>query len=108
MIEKACNYFEAFSSKDLDKLSELYSKDVTLADWDPLFFDGKEEVLNANKTLFDSVESVNITVKKIGSNDKNVFAEIDILINCNTQLFVVDILEFDQDQKIKSIRAYKR
>jgi hypothetical protein len=37
-----------------------------------------------------------------------VFAEIDILINCNTQLFVVDILEFDQDQKIKSIRAYKR
>jgi ketosteroid isomerase-like protein len=108
MIEKACNYFEAFSSKDLDKLSELYSKDVTLADWDPLFFDGKEEVLNANKTLFDSVESVNITVKKIGSNDKNVFAEIDILINCNTQLFVVDILEFDQDQKIKSIRAYKK
>jgi ketosteroid isomerase-like protein len=108
MIEKACNYFEAFSNKDLDTLTELYSEDVTLADWEPLFFDGKEQVLDANKTLFESVESVNIVVKRIGSNDKNVFAEIDILINCNTQLFVVDILEFDQDQKIKSIRAYKR
>jgi len=108
MIEKACNYFEAFSNKDLDTLTELYSENVTLADWEPLFFDGKEQVLNANKNLFESVESVNIVVKRIGSNDKNVFAEIDILINCNTQLFVVDILEFDQNQKIKSIRAYKR
>jgi hypothetical protein len=108
MIEKACNYFEAFSNKDLEKLSELYSDDVTLADWEPLFFDGKEQVLSANKNLFDSVQSVNILVKRIGSNDKNVFAEIDILINSNTQLFVVDILEFDEDNKIKSIRAYKR
>jgi len=108
MIEKACNYFEAFSNKDLDTLTELYSEDVTLADWEPFFFDGKEQVLDANKTLFESLESVNIVVKRIGSNDKNVFAEIDILINDATQLFVVDILEFDQNQKIKSIRAYKR
>ena len=108
MIEKACNYFEAFSNKDLDTLTELYSEDVSLADWEPLFFDGKEQVLNANKTLFESVEFINITVKRIGSNEKNAFAEIDILINDTTQLFVVDILEFDQNQKIKSIRAYKR
>ncbi len=108
MIEIACNYFEAFSNKDLKTLSELYSDDVSLADWEPLFFDGKESVLGANKNLFDSVESVNIVVKRIGSNDKNVFAEIDILINNITQLFVVDILEFNQDNKIKSIRAYKR
>jgi len=108
MIEKACNYFEAFSNKDLEKLSELYSDNVSLADWEPLFFDGKKQVLYANKTLFDSVQSVNILVKRIGSNDKNVFAEIDILINNTNQLFVVDILEFDEDLKIKSIRAYKR
>jgi hypothetical protein len=108
MIEKACDYFEAFSNKDLEKLSDLYSDDVTLADWEPLFFDGKESVLSANKNLFDSVQSVNILVKRIGSNDKNVFSEIDILINENMQLFVVDILGFDQDNKINSIRAYKR
>jgi hypothetical protein len=54
------------------------------------------------------VESVNIVVKRIGFNDKNVFAEIDILINGTVQLFVVDILEFDEFNQIKSIRAYKR
>ena len=108
MIEIACNYFEAFSNKDLEKLSQIYSEDVSLADWEPLFFDGKNSVLEANKNLFDSVDSLNIVVKRIGLNDKNVFAEIDILINNTIQLFVVDILEFDQDQKIKSIRAYKR
>lgn len=108
MIEKACNYFEAFSNKDLDTLTELYSEDVSLADWEPLFFDGKNDVLQANKTLFESVDSLNIVVKRIGSNDKNVFAEIDISINGTVQVFVVDILEFDEEQKIKSIRAYKR
>ena len=108
MIEKACNYFEAFSNKDLDTLTELYSEDVSLADWEPLFFDGKEQVLKSNKTLFESVEFINITVKRIGLNDKNVFAEIDILINNTIQLFVVDILEFDEFNQIKSIRAYKR
>jgi hypothetical protein len=54
------------------------------------------------------VDSLNIVVKKIGLNDKNVFAEIDILINNTIQLFVVDILEFDEFNQIKSIRAYKR
>ena len=33
---------------------------------------------------------------------------IDILINNTIQLFVVDILEFDEFNQIKSIRAYKR
>lgn len=108
MIEIACNYFEAFSNKDLEKLSQIYSEDVSLADWEPLFFDGKNSVLEANKNLFDSVDSLNIVVKRIGLNDKNVFAEIDILINNTIQLFVVDILEFDEFNQIKSIRAYKR
>jgi hypothetical protein len=108
MIEIACNYFEAFSNKDLEKLSQIYSDNVSLADWEPLFFDGKNSVLKANKNLFGSVDSLNIVVKRIGLNDKNVFAEIDILINNTIQLFVVDILEFDEFNQIKSIRAYKR
>jgi hypothetical protein len=108
MIEIACNYFEAFSNKDLEKLSQIYSDNVSLADWEPIFFDGKNSVLEANKNLFDSVDSVNIIVKRIGLNDKNLFAEIDISINNTIQLFVVDILEFDEFNQIKSIRAYKR
>lgn len=108
MIEQACIYFEAFSNKNLEKLSELYAENVTLSDWEPLFFDGKQSVLNANKSLFESVNSVNITLKRIGNNSNTIFAEIDILINNDTQLFVVDILEFDTNNKIKSIRAYKK
>lgn len=108
MIEQACIYFEAFSNKDLEKLSDLYADNVTLSDWEPLFFDSKEQVLKANKELFDSVNSVNIKLKRIGSNSNTVFAEIDILINEDTNLYVVDILGFDEQNKIKSIRAYKK
>ena len=108
MIEQACNYFEAFSNKDLDTLANIYAENVSLADWEPLFFEGKENVLRANQQLFDSVSSVKILIRRIGQNSTSVFAEIDILINEEIQLFVVDILEFDSNNKIKSIRAYKR
>lgn len=108
MIEQACIYFQTFSNKDLENLSKLYSDDVTLSDWEPVFYEGKENVLYANKLLFDSVNSIDIIVKRIGNNSNTVFAEIDILINDDTQLFVVDILEFDTNNKIKSIRAYKK
>ena len=107
MIEKACIYFDAFSDKDLDKLSEVYSEDVVLTDWD-IHFEGKNDVLEANKNLFDSLDSINIKVTNIGQNEHNVFAEIDILINDDLLLHVVDVLSFNSDSKIKSIRAYKR
>ena len=107
MIEKACIYFETFSNKDLEKLAEIYSDDVVLTDWD-IHFEGKNDVLKANKNLFDSLDTINIKVANIGQNEHYIFAEIDITINKDLILHVVDVLEFDLQHKIKSIRAYKR
>ena len=36
-----------------------------------------------------------------------VVAELEIVVNDEETLLVTDILEFDDDEKIKSIRAYK-
>ncbi len=32
--EKLENYFKAFSNKDVDALSQMFSEDVTLIDWE--------------------------------------------------------------------------
>ena len=50
-------YFEKFSNKDIEGLEKLFSEDVILQDWD-ILAKGKKEVVDANKNIFDSVNSI--------------------------------------------------
>ena len=113
----ASEYFKAFSNKQIGVLNNMFSQDVTLKDWELNLF-GKEAVLKANKNIFDTVDSIEVKVvnlfvvgeKVIGDNvnDKNtVIGELEITINHIDILLVVDIIEFDDNGKIISIRAYK-
>ena len=43
----------------------------------------------------------------LSHEDNVVVAELEIVVNGEEKLLVTDILEFDDDEKIKSIRAYK-
>lgn len=106
LIEISKDYFNLFSQKNLKKLSDLFSDDIVLQDWDN-FATGKSKVIETNNKIFQSVDTINVKISKI-YNDKNVvIAELEIVINNHENLTVVDIISFDNDQKIKSIRAYK-
>jgi hypothetical protein len=98
-------YFYHFSNKDIVGLSEMFSNDITLTDWD-INVSGKKEVLKANLNIFSSVESISVVVKKIYENNDSYAVEIDITIDGSTVLEVVDVIKFDFS-KIKSIKAYK-
>ena len=54
-------YFEAFSRKDITVLADMFESDVILRDWE-IFAAGKEAVVDANKRIFDSVD----TIQEIG------------------------------------------
>ncbi len=97
-------YFEHFQNKDIDALSELFCDDITLKDWS-ISASGKEEVLDAIKNIYNSVEHITISQPLILSNDHVVMAQITIGVDKDT-LEVVDIIEY-RDDKIESIRAYK-
>ena len=97
-------YFESFNNKDLDRLSTLYSNDVRLIDWD-IDIEGKEEVLNANKGLFDL--DFTLELNKTYQIDNKTFNEITITIG-DSSWEIMDVITFNEHYQITNITAYKR
>ena len=58
--------------------------------------------------FFNSVNDIRIDVDKVAVGLDTVITEIKVIINNKIVAPVVDVIEFDQDNKIKEIRAYKR
>ena len=110
LVDKALTYFKTFSNKDSEGLRSMFSNTVYLRDWD-ITAEGIDEVLNANTRIFDVVDTIVATPIRVwdflSQEDNVVVAELEIVVNKETKLLVTDILEFDDDEKIKSIRAYK-
>jgi len=103
-IKKTQEYFDKFSGKDIRGLSHIYSQNVSLLDWN-IEVSGKEEVLNANASLFDlyfTLEVHNIT----HSGDKT-FNEITITIGDDV-FRIMDVITFNENYQITNITAYKR
>jgi ketosteroid isomerase-like protein len=98
-------YFEAFVNKDLERLSQLYSDDVVLSEWNENVFTGKEAVLQANADLFDKFENIGVVVKARGESGNISLNEIIVLLD-DISVKVVDSITI-QDEKIVYIMAYK-
>ena len=112
MKEKLKKYFQAFSSKDLDTLSEMFSSDILLTDWD-ICVVGKENVLEANKKIFDSVDAISVNPYAYygGNNSYAVEITIEVTPKGNgkiEELQVVDVITFDGEGLIDCVKAYKK
>lgn len=109
--EKLEKYFKTFSNQDLDGLSRMFSDDVILVDWDTNV-SGKEEVLEANKKIFQSVDTIDVVPYFYYVGDESYAIEIDVIVNVGKEteetIQVVDIISFNEDGLIQSIEAYKR
>ena len=103
--DQAIQYFEMFSNKDLTGLSEIFTDDVALRDWERSA-SGKVDMLAANKDIFDAVDTIAVTPIALYEENSTVVAEIEILVNNEIKLLVVDVIIFEGD-KISSVRAYK-
>lgn len=103
---RALNYFNAFSEKNLLNLKFMFDQNVTLRDWD-IYARGVVDVMEANQKIFDSVDTIKVTPLALYQQDTTVIAELTILVNGTETLLVTDIIEFTNDGKIKRIRAYK-
>ena len=99
-------YFETFSRKDLDNLALMFTGDVTLRDWE-ISATGIDEVLVANKKIFDSVEYIHVLPLHLYQDNNTVAAELSIVVSGAVHLSVVDIITFNDTGKIVSIKAYK-
>lgn len=106
-IDLVLEYFNHFTEKNLTALHAMFSPDIELIDWD-ICANGIDKVINENKKIFDSVDSINVLVRHMAQEDSKVFSEIDVIINEDTVIKVVDIITFDTHNKIVKIQAYKQ
>ena len=104
--EKVSSYFECFSSKKITSLKDFFSTDIVLRDWE-IEAHGIDEVIEANKNIFNNVKSIFVEIKNLYQEENIVIGEIKITINQSETLYVVDIFEFNESNKIKRIFAYK-
>lgn len=107
LIKLAKKYFDSFSKKDIQNLKNIFSEDIILKDWE-IEATGINDVLEANKKIFNSVESITVTPKNIYQDDFVLICEIDIIINKAEKLKVVDILKFNEHYKIEEVSAFKQ
>lgn len=106
-IELVLEYFRNFADKNIEALSEMFSENVKLTDWN-ISATGKQQVLRENKGIFDNVGSINVLVKTMAKDDNVVFSELEIIIDDKTSIKVVDIIFFDAHNKIVEIKAFKQ
>ena len=99
-------YFQLFEKKDLYKISEMLSENVTLKDWSFSCI-GKESVVNAFQNIFNTVNSIEIKIINIFTDKSVVISELNIITENNISESVVDIITFDKNSKIISIKAFK-
>tara|TARA_B100001146_G_C15782440_1_gene264808 strand:+ start:52 stop:384 length:333 start_codon:yes stop_codon:yes gene_type:complete len=107
LIEISKVYFKNFSRKDLSGLEKMFSKEVSLRDWE-IGATGINEVLKANKKIFESVDSIHVIPIRMYNDNNTVIAELKIDVNNGQEkILVVDIIEFDGAGKIIDIKAFK-
>jgi len=103
LIEKTKRYFELFSTKNVKGLeNEIYADDIHLRDWNGEW-KGKQAVLEMNESLFQSEFYVDIeSIKKM---DNTTIVQFKLHI-ADTEYRVIDLIDWDDNGKIKRILAY--
>jgi len=99
-------YFEAFANKDIKSLSELYSKNIHLKDWE-VDVTGKNNVLDINANLFK--EQFELYILDMVQNENKTINTLNIILpKYGINIEVIDVITFNEDTfEIESIRAYK-
>ena len=98
-------YLQKYAEKDIEAIAALFSDTIILRDW-KIRVVGKELALLETQKNFDAVSSLDIIILATYENKNVVAAELKITIDGSEELFVVDVITFNDNGKITSIRAY--
>ena len=104
--EITLKYFKDFSNKDISSLKKVFANDIFLRDWE-IEAKGIDAVIKANQNIFDNVISIFVDPQNLYQEGNIVIGELKIVINDSEIIYVVDLIEFNEENKIKRIFAYK-
>jgi ketosteroid isomerase-like protein len=98
-------YLRHYEAKDIEAIAAMLADEVQLRDW-KICVRGKTAALAETRANFAAAERLQIEVLKLHEGADSVSAELRILVDGKVELFVVDVLDFDADGRIRAIRAY--
>ena len=123
-IQQLRNYFQAFADKNIEVLTEMFTDDIVLIDWNNTFT-GKDQVVNEVQGIFANFKTIKLEVTDIFSSlniinadrgettvsipkDDSFACEIVIVFDDLEPLYIMDLIEFDDEGRIKKLTAYNR
>jgi len=103
--DRFLDYIAAYARKDLAAIGAMLADDVQLRDWN-LAVRGKEAALAETARNFAAAATVDIETLALYTSEDAVAGELRIVVDQHEELHVVDVLSFDAQGAIVSIRAY--
>ena len=99
------SYLKHYSDKNIVKISEMLADDVALRDW-KISVLGKATAIAETEKNFSSARTIEIEILHTYEAEDAVTGELRIVVDETEVLYVVDVITFNIEGKIKSIRAY--
>jgi hypothetical protein len=106
ILELTTDYFRYWNQRNVVQLRSLFAQNVELNDWEGAW-SGCDQVINANKNIFDTFPEINISVTRVIINENTAICFLLVQLDKSTSLKVIDILTFS-DRKIQFIDAYRQ
>ena len=100
------SYLRSYADRDLAAISQMLADDVALRDWN-ISVRGRDEVLRETAENFANSESIEIEVLNLYEGGDAVAGEVRIVVDGTIELFVVDVVAFDEQGRVTAIRSYK-
>jgi hypothetical protein len=100
------HFLNCYAKKDIHGISQMLAEDASLRDWN-ISVSGRPEVEAETRRNFQDAESIEIDVLHLYEGHDAIAGELKIVVNKTIELFVVDVIQFDSDSKVKAIRSYK-
>ncbi|MBN4055200.1 nuclear transport factor 2 family protein [bacterium AH-315-K03] len=98
-------YLSHYSDKNISKISGMFANDITLRDW-KISVSGKATAIAETQKNFDSAKTIEIEILHTYEAEQAVTGELRIVVNETEVLYVVDVVTFNTNNQIKSVRAY--
>lgn len=104
--DRFLHFLDRYAAKDLPALMATLSPEVKLRDWNVSVrgCHGVEQFLRQN---FRDANTLSIDVLAIHESANCVAGELRIVVNGCIELFAIDVIEFDAEGGIRSIRSYQ-
>ena len=97
-------YINAFNNRNIERIDKLLNDDFALEDPSVNRIEGKENVLKAIRTIFDSCKNMSFTAKNIYQDNQTTIIEFILKLD-DIRLTGTDIMEWENN-KLKELRAY--